>query len=117
MPGGIGLVLFHFPHFFLQIFDTSDLPGGVVNILSGNSDHLTRCIAEHQDVQAMWYFGSREGSKFVEYASADSLKRTWVNHGRFRYFGDPAQGQGEEWLFHCTQPKTIWTPMGEIFAN
>ncbi|KAK7492979.1 hypothetical protein BaRGS_00015709 [Batillaria attramentaria] len=100
-----------------QIFDTSDLPGGVVNILTGNSDHLTRFLCEHEDVQAVWYFGSAEGSKFVEYASAENMKRTWVNYGQERDFTDPVQGQGEEFLFHSTQPKTLWVPMGEIFAN
>nr|KAG5703963.1 hypothetical protein BaRGS_020560 [Batillaria attramentaria] len=68
------------------------LPGGVVNILTGNSDHLTRFLCEHEDVQAVWYFGSAEGSKFVEYASAENMKRTWVNYGQERDFTDPVQG-------------------------
>ncbi|XP_073458447.1 aldehyde dehydrogenase family 16 member A1 isoform X2 [Aquarana catesbeiana] len=45
---------------FYQVFDTSDLPGGVVNILTGGRDHLTRYLVEHQDIQAMWYFGSEQ---------------------------------------------------------
>ena len=66
-----------------QIFDTSDLPGGVVNILTGGSDHLTKYLAEHQNVDAVWYFGaSAKGSKFVEWASAVNVKRTWVDYGR-----------------------------------
>ena len=64
-----------------QVFDTSDLPGGVVNIITGDRDHLTKFLAEHQDVQAMWYFGCAEGSKYVEYISAENVKRTWVNYG------------------------------------
>lgn len=52
-----------------QVFDTSDLPGGVVNILSGEKDHVVKYLTEHQDVDAVWYFGSQEGSKFVEHAS------------------------------------------------
>ncbi|KAK7107473.1 aldehyde dehydrogenase family 16 member A1-like [Littorina saxatilis] len=100
-----------------QVFDTSDLPGGVVNILTGNKDHLTRVLSEHHDVQAVWYFGSAEGSKFVEHAAAENVKRTWVNNGHERDFATPCQGQGEEFLFQSTQPKTVWIPMGEIFAN
>lgn len=46
------------------MFDTSDLPGGVVNILSGGRDHLTKYLSEHQDVNAMWYFGSAEVRRF-----------------------------------------------------
>ena len=38
-----------------QVFDTSDLPGGVVNIITGSRDHLTKYLTEHQDVEAMWY--------------------------------------------------------------
>lgn len=100
-----------------QIFDTSDLPGGVVNIVTGDRDHLTKYLTEHQDVQAMWYFGSAEGSKFVEWSSAVNVKRTFVNYGQSRDWFDNAQGHGEEFLFHSTECKNIWLPMGDIFAN
>ncbi|KAJ1131649.1 hypothetical protein NDU88_009984 [Pleurodeles waltl] len=102
---------------FYQVFDTSDLPGGVVNILTGGRDHLAKFLVEHQDVQAMWYFGSDQGSKFVEWSSAENVKRTWVNYGSQRNWADPEQGAGEEFLYHATQCKNIWIPMGEIFAN
>ena len=58
---------------FSQIFETSDLPGGVVNILSGARDHISKYLVEHQNVDAMWYFGSKEGSKFVEHTSAGNI--------------------------------------------
>lgn len=102
---------------FYQVFDTSDLPGGVVNILTGLRDHLVKYLVEHQDVQAMWYFGSEQGSKFVEWSSAENLKRTWVNYGIKRNWLDAQEGCGEEFLYHATQCKNVWLPMGEIFAN
>ncbi|XP_061407031.1 aldehyde dehydrogenase family 16 member A1 [Lethenteron reissneri] len=102
---------------FYQVFDTSDLPAGVVNILTGSRDHLTKYLAEHQDVQAMWYFGSEQGSKFVESASAGNLKRTWVNYGVERDWASAECGQGEEFLYHATQCKNLWLPMGDSFAN
>ncbi|XP_070544608.1 aldehyde dehydrogenase family 16 member A1-like [Ptychodera flava] len=102
---------------FYQVFDTSDLPGGVVNILTGDREHITKYLAEHQDIQSMWYFGSPQGSKFVEWMSAENLKRTWVNYGKTRDWTDSAQGQGEEFLYHAVQNKNIWIPMGDIFAN
>lgn len=105
------------PVIFQQVFDTSDLPGGVVNILTGDRDHLTKYLSEHQDVQSMWYFGSGEGSKFVEFTSAENVKRTWVNYGLERDWTDPEQGQGEEFLYQSVQVKNIWIPMGDIFAN
>ena len=58
---------------FSQIFETSDLPGGVVNILSGARDHISKYLVGHQNVDAMWYFGSKEGSKFVEHTSAGNI--------------------------------------------
>ncbi|KAG9481542.1 hypothetical protein GDO78_010664 [Eleutherodactylus coqui] len=102
---------------FYQVFDTSDLPGGVVNILTGGRDHLSKYLVEHQDVQAMWYFGSDRGSKFMEWSSAENCKRTWVNYGLARDWENPREGEGEEFLYHATQCKNIWMPMGEIFAN
>ncbi|XP_066483410.1 aldehyde dehydrogenase family 16 member A1 [Tiliqua scincoides] len=103
---------------FYQVLDTSDVPGGVVNIISGNRDHLSRALAEHQDIQAMWYFGSEEGSALVEWASAGNLKRTWVNYGADqRCWTDIQQGAGEEFLYQATQCKSVWMPMGDIFAN
>ncbi len=96
-----------------QIFETSDLPTGVVNIVTGDRDPLSKVLAEHHDVNAMWYFGSAEGSKQVELASTGNMKRTWVNYGHPRSWLDPVQGEGEEFLRESTQVKNIWVPYGE----
>lgn len=98
---------------FYQILETSDLPAGVVNIVTGNRDHLTRTLVEHDDVDAMWYFGDAQGSMEVEYRSASNMKRTWVSYGKQRDWSDPQQGEGEAFLRHATQVKNIWAPMGE----
>ena len=100
-----------------QVLETSDLPGGVLNILTGSRDHMTKYLAEHQGVDAMWYHGSPEGSAFVEHASAVNVKRTWVSHGVARQWGEAEQGRGEEFLYHATQVKNVWLTMGDIFAN
>ncbi|XP_018024647.1 aldehyde dehydrogenase family 16 member A1-like [Hyalella azteca] len=102
---------------FHQILETSDVPGGVVNILTGDRDHLCKYLAEHHDVQSVWYFGSLAGSCFVEHASADNVKRTWVDYGQGRDWQDAQQGAGEEFLYHSTQVKNIWLSMGDIYAN
>ncbi|XP_033101866.1 aldehyde dehydrogenase family 16 member A1-like [Anneissia japonica] len=102
---------------FYQVFETSDLPAGVVNIVTGDHSHLTKYLAEHQDIQAMWYFGTTFGSKYVEHISAENLKRTWVDYGVARDWTNKEQGQGEEFLYQCTQVKNVWIPMGETFAN
>jgi aldehyde dehydrogenase (NAD+) len=98
---------------FYQVLDTSDVPPGVVNIVTGNRDHLALTLIQHEDVDAVWYFGSAEGSYHVEYESAANMKRTWVGYGIPRDFTDPEQGEGHEFLHEATQVKNIWVPTGE----
>jgi aldehyde dehydrogenase (NAD+) len=95
-----------------QVLDTSDVPDGVVNIVTGDRDQLASVIAKHDDIAAHWYFGSAEGSAMVERESAGNLKLTWVNNGKARDWHDPTEGQGEEFLFKATRIKSIWTPFG-----
>ena len=96
-----------------QVFETSDLPAGVVNIVTGERDVLSQVLAEHDDVDALWYFGSAEGSKRVEFASAGNMKRTWVSNGHERNWLNTTQGEGQEFLREATQVKNIWVPYGE----
>ncbi|HEU4699004.1 MAG TPA: aldehyde dehydrogenase family protein [Gemmatimonadales bacterium] len=98
---------------FYQVLDTSDVPGGVINIVTGHRDELSGVLAAHDDVDAVWYFGTREGSAEVERLSAGNMKRTWVSYGRPRDWTDARQGAGEEFLERATQVKNIWVPYGE----
>jgi aldehyde dehydrogenase (NAD+) len=95
-----------------QVLETSDVPGGVVNIVTGHADELTRVLAAHDDVDGIWYFGSAEMSAEVERLSAGNMKRTWVDLGYSRDWTDPAAA-GEEFLEQATQVKNIWIPYGE----
>jgi aldehyde dehydrogenase (NAD+) len=95
-----------------QVFDTSDVPGGVVNLVTGPREALAKEMARHDDIGCHWYFGTAEGSAVVEAESAGNLKATWVNHGKARDWFDPVQGKGREFLFHAVRIKTIWTPFG-----
>ena len=95
-----------------QVLETSDLPGGVVNIVTGGHQDLAKPMAGHLDVDAIWSFSARPLSALIERESATNLKRTWVNHGRARnWFG--AEGEGREFLRQSTDVKTIWVPYGE----
>jgi len=96
-----------------QVLETSDLPAGVVNIVTGDRDTLSQVLADHDDVESMWYFGPAEGCKRVELASAGNMKRTWVNYGHQRNWLDLVQGEGEEFLHESTHVKNIWVPYGE----
>jgi aldehyde dehydrogenase (NAD+) len=97
---------------FYQVLETSDLPAGVVNIVTGVKDTLAKTLAEHDDVDALWYFGSPEGVKAVELASAGNMKRTWCQSDP-RAWTEPADGEGREFLRESTQVKNIWIPYGE----
>ncbi len=96
-----------------QILETSDVPAGVVNIVTGARDALIQVLAEHDDIDAVWYVGTAEGSRAVELASAGNMKRTWVNYGHGRDWLDAVQGEGQEFLREATQVKNIWVPYGE----
>jgi aldehyde dehydrogenase (NAD+) len=95
-----------------QVFDTSDLPGGVINIVTGAREDLAPILAAHDDVDGIWYFGAREGGAQVERLSAGNMKRTWVDQGVARDWLDHAEGAGEEFLREATQVKNIWVPYG-----
>ncbi len=96
-----------------QVFDTSDLPGGVVNIVTGSADELARTLATHADIDAVWrHDGSAEGCAEVERLSATTLKRTWVGGAKGRDWYSTAQSGGRAVLAHASQVKNVWIPYG-----
>jgi aldehyde dehydrogenase (NAD+) len=96
-----------------QVFDTSDLPAGVVNIVTGSADELARTLASHSDIDAMWrHDGSAAGCAEVEKLSAASLKRTWTGGAKGRDWFSTAQIGGRVVLAHASQVKNIWIPYG-----
>jgi len=98
---------------FYQVLDTSDLPGGVINIVTGDQDVLAEVLAKHYDIEGMWYWGSRQGSRMVEEEAAATMKRTWVNYGLYHDWEDNEQGQSASFLRKATEIKNIWIPYGE----
>ena len=98
---------------FYQVLETSDVPGGVINIITGSRDELAEVLAAHDEVAGVWYFGSREGGAAVERLSIGNMKRTWVDLGQARDWYDPEQGEGDEFLRQSTHVKNIWVPYGE----
>jgi aldehyde dehydrogenase (NAD+) len=92
-----------------QVLDTSDLPGGVLNILTGSHRELAPVLAAHMDVDAVWSFSSTAPSQEIEAKSAGNLKRTWVET-RTR---DWARPDDRAFIEAATEVKTIWIPYGE----
>ena len=84
----------------------------MVNIVTGRTDELAKTLAEHDDVDAIWFSGSRAGVTACELASIGNMKQTWCEWTP-RDWADPAQGEGRAFLRHATQVKNIWIPYGE----
>jgi aldehyde dehydrogenase (NAD+) len=94
---------------FYSVLDTSDVPAGVVNIVTGEANVLAKTLAEHDGVDALWYVGDTDGAAEVEALSAGNLKATWTCGAAI----DWAKAEGREFLRRATQVKNIWTPYGE----
>ena len=96
-----------------QLFDTSDLPGGAVNIVTGYASQLLKTLAEHDDVDAIWSFGDDASAAAAKAMSVGNLKQVWTNEGRAIDWFDSKLAEGRWFLEHATQVKNIWVPYGE----
>ncbi|MCR9113995.1 MAG: aldehyde dehydrogenase family protein, partial [Rhodobacteraceae bacterium] len=96
---------------FVQVLETSDVPAGVANILTGPHTDLAPVLAGHMDVDAVWSFSSSDIFEEIERASATNLKRTWVNNGQVRDWYDERDTRA--FLDAATEVKTVWVPYGE----
>ncbi|WP_170459804.1 aldehyde dehydrogenase family protein [Ruegeria arenilitoris] len=95
---------------FYQVLDTSDVPAGVVNILTGSHEELAKPLASHLNVDAVWSFSSSDLSAQIEVVSAGNLKRTWVNNATAFDWG---MDHTRRFLQAATEIKNIWVPYGE----
>ena len=96
-----------------QLFDTSDLPGGAVNIVTGYVSQLLKPLAEHDDVDAIWCYGDEATVASAKAMSTGNLKQVWTNEGRTIDWFDAKVAEGRWFLEHATQVKNIWVPYGE----
>jgi len=96
-----------------QIFETSDLPDGAINMVTGRPAELIKVLAEHDDVDAIWCFRDEASSATVKSLSVGNLKQVFSNEGRAVNWFDSSQGEGPWFLEHATQVKNIWVPYGE----
>ena len=91
----------------IQVLETSDVPAGVVNILTGSHTDLAPHLAAHNDIDAVWSFSSSDLSAVIERNSTGNLKRTWVNNAQ------TSTPNTRELLSAASETKTIWVPYGE----
>jgi aldehyde dehydrogenase (NAD+) len=88
---------------FYQVLETSDVPAGVVNILTGDHAALAPDLAKHMDIDALWSFSSQDLAQPIEALSATNLKRTWITQS-------PTIKAS---LHAATEVKNVWIPYGE----
>ena len=96
-----------------QVFETSDLPAGVVNMVSGRTAELLKVLAEHDDVDAIWSFAGEASSAAAKSLSVGNVKQVFSDEGRAIDWFNIEQGEGRWFLHHATQVKNIWVPYGE----
>ncbi len=96
-----------------QLFDTSDVPAGAVNIVTGYSSQLLKTLAEHDDVDAIWCFTDEASAANAKAMSTGNLKQVFTNEGRAIDWFDSKVAEGRWFLQHATQVKNIWVPYGE----
>ncbi|WP_327697310.1 aldehyde dehydrogenase family protein [Streptomyces sp. NBC_00459] len=99
-----------------EVLATSDVPGGVVNILSGRTAEITPSLAAHQDVNAIDLAGADEVlAKELEIAAADNLKRVLRPQtvDNAQWFATP----GTERMTAFLETKTVWHPTGSLGAS
>jgi len=96
-----------------QVFDTSDLPAGVVNMVTGKVSELMKTLAEHDDIDAIWSFTDEAAAGSVKALSIGNLKQVFTNEGRAIDWFDQKQGEGRWFLDHAVQVKNVWVPYGE----
>jgi acyl-CoA reductase-like NAD-dependent aldehyde dehydrogenase len=100
-----------------EVLATSDVPGGVVNILTGRKRELIPVLAGHVDVDALDTWGVPDDLRLeTEQLAADDVKRlsrrpTSVREARFDWLDDRAT-ERPEWIAAFLEMKTVWHPIG-----
>ena len=94
-----------------QVIETSDVPSGVINIVTGDSVSLAKTLAEHDGIDGLWFVGGAEASTMVEKASVTNLKQTWTSRGLYYDLAD-RRFEGDYFLSKATQVKNVWIPYG-----
>jgi aldehyde dehydrogenase (NAD+) len=98
---------------FYQVLETSDMPAGTVNIVTGTRSDLADTLSSHAGVDAIWFHGDTETATMVEAQAAANMKRSWVSQGVSYDWYDQKQGENDEFLRASCQIKNVWIPYGE----
>ena len=97
-----------------QVLDTSDVPGGYVNILTAKENELNKTLSQHENIEGIWYFGadSAQRSDIVKNTTSN-IKRYWCPEEKHLDWTNDSEEFLNEFLYQSTQVKNIWIPYGE----
>lgn len=97
-----------------QVLDTSDVPGGYVNILTAKENELNKTLSQHENIEGIWYFGadSAQRSEIIKNTTSN-IKRYWCPEEKHLDWTNASEEFLNEFLYQSTQVKNIWIPYGE----
>ena len=98
---------------FYQVLETSDVPSGVLNIVTGDAEELGSVLAKHDDVEGLWVVGTAEECTKMKKFSAGNMKIIWTNNGKQLNWFAKNPSEGREWMRRAAQVKNVWIPYGE----
>jgi len=96
-----------------QVIETSDIPAGVVNIVTGATAELAEILAKHDDVDALWLVADADICEKAQFHSTGNLKRVWTSQGNSIAWENDNNDGGEEFLHRAIEVKNIWVPYGD----
>lgn len=97
----------------IQVLETSDIPPGVINIVSGDKLSLSEELAGHAEVDSVWCWADNSTISVVESTGVENLKRTWCHQNNDRDWTVLRHEEDQEFLRQATEIKNIWTPYGD----
>jgi acyl-CoA reductase-like NAD-dependent aldehyde dehydrogenase len=96
-----------------EAFETSDVPAGVINLISGIKSELVPWLAAHMDVNALDTTGvAPEGIAKTQQTAAENVKRVVHFDAGSIGWDDQRRAQGPYAIFDFQEAKTVWHPMG-----
>ncbi|XP_029292994.1 LOW QUALITY PROTEIN: aldehyde dehydrogenase family 16 member A1 [Cottoperca gobio] len=98
---------------FIQVLQASDLPAGLVNVITGSRDQLTVALANHSVIKAIWYWGSAEGCQYLQHTCTSPLKVLRLSCQKKdggKEWNQSHPSLLEEMWRNAVQWKSVWIP-------
>ena len=97
-----------------QVFETSDIPSGSINILTAKQNALNETLAKHENIDGIWTFSSDPKIRSsIIHSTAYNLKRFWCPKNYNIDWSNTSEEFLNEFLYQGSQVKNIWIPYGE----